>query len=167
MQVYNFVWKYTSKISENKDFRALFSIKNKNIWFPGISAKFAGYQIFFTTECLIIQKSGENGLCETLATNRPSADGSTRCQYPAGNGIIIWTLSWKNCITNYFTQLICMRQICACASGFNRITKNHQCCLSIIITILKKEDNYKKSRDSFRYLRASVFRLPTFLLCQK
>ena len=62
VQVYNFVRKYTSKISENKDFRALFPFKNKNILFPGISAKFAVYQIFFRKGCLIIQKSGESGL---------------------------------------------------------------------------------------------------------
>ena len=59
-------------------------------------------QILHWKECLIISKSGESGLWETLATIESLVDVKTRCQYPAGNGIIIWTLSWEINFTNYF-----------------------------------------------------------------
>jgi len=58
------------------------------------------YQIFFHRTGAWLYRRAKRSGSEKLW--QPSANCLERCQYPAGNGIIIWTQSWKNNCTNYF-----------------------------------------------------------------
>jgi len=119
VQVYNFVRKYTNNIFEK--YIQLKSLvlppKVQNVCFPKKSAKFVPCQIFFTRVFDYTEEWRERAL-RNSGNHQPANYWQKRCQYPAGNGIIIWTLSWNIYSTNYFTQPTCTEQICACPCGF-------------------------------------------------